>query len=822
MAKNKHLKFLNPQEGLAELVGRTGGGGTEEEKYDEKNYDQMVQNFEASKTDFLHDQSTRHSLRTLDVPQHFDMIELYFQGYYDQPKYESYYYNNFGLSLLHLRYFNQKGLFAINDEEKFNHFFTQIDVFIENIKKNIKNRFDGKILYLKSFTLFSSEEMMGNIDNYELIQLTLVHNNLIDSEAINPQKVSLKAYLHTQSVEFTSNDNLLELSNINQEILNSILNNYDIIYAACSSTGAIIRPNALNIPERTYGFTINNNEDTKLPIVGIIDSGVNRNTPLETIIIIANGDYDLTGTNQYVDEADHGTGIACLTALGNNPIPGYRGDFSATCKLLPIKILSTSRGTISPIKIAKIIRQANSEYNVRLFTLTIGYRDYPLKDNQEFSTYSRVLDELTSELDILIIISTTNNIDDIDLDSEYPDLFDEELSNIASPAESLNNITIGAISRNFEVQGRANCITAFDDCPASFSRKFHYNWEDDLVFNQSNINNKLRKPDVLMPGGDFERYEDRGGGMDPGGLFGIEVLSSDLRNNRIFKTLGTSLSVGLAANLAAKILYNYPNLDMQTVKALIINSSSIPSLGSLFDSFSTNMKNRIFGYGVPDEDRILYSTEDRVTLILEDEIEIGYIKSYPIQLPKYLNNAQRKNGILRIEATICFKFLPKPDNQLLYCPVHMSFVIGKNIPLNSFNETIKLDALGKPRNVTVPNGYNGNSSKNLKLNSGAVGWSQDYYYKSKVLTNVQKIEFNVSRENIVTEENRIKIAIGCEFHKLLPEHDREFYSKAFPFSIVLSIEQLPLKSEILPDLYDEIQLINELEPMIELEAVIDI
>jgi hypothetical protein len=821
MAK-KHLKFLNPQEGLVAFVGRPGGGGTDDKNDEEKNYHQLADRFETSKTNFIHDQASRHLLRTLDIPKHFDIIELYFQGYYDQPTYESYYYTNFGLSLLHLRCFNQKGLFAIADEEKFNHFFNQIDVFIENIKKNKQNNFDGKILYLRNFSMFSSDDMVGNIDNYDLIQLTLVHNNLIDSESINPQKDSLKAYLNKQSIDFTSNDNRLELFNINQEVLNSILNNYDIIFAACSSTGAIIRPNALNIPERTYGFTINNSEDAKLPIVGIIDSGVNRNTPLETIIINADEDYDLTGTDQYVDESDHGTGIACLAALGSNPIPGYRGEFSTTCKLLPIKVLSTSRGTISPSKIAEIIRQANSEYNVRLFTLTIGYKDYPLKDNQEFSTYSRILDELTSELDILIIISTTNNTDDIDLDSEYPGLFDEELSNIASPAESLNNISVGAISRNFEVHGRANCITPFDDCPASFSRKFHYNWEDDSVFNQTNINNKLRKPDVLMPGGDFERYEDRDGGMDPGGLFGIEVLSSDLRNNRIFKALGTSISVGLAANLAAKILYNYPDLDMQTIKALIINSSSVPSLGSLFDNYSTTMKNRIFGYGVPDEDRILYSTEDRVTLILEDEIEIGYIKSYPLHLPRYLNNSQRKNGILRIEATICFKFLPKPDNQLLYCPVHMSFAIGKNIPLNSFHNMIKTDTLGKPRIVSVSDGYNGNSSKNVKLNSGAVGWSQDYYYKAKILTNVQKIELNVSRENIVTEENRIKIAIGCEFHKLLPEHEREFYTKAFPFSIVMSIEQHPLKSEILPDLYDEIQLINELEPIIELEAVIDI
>jgi hypothetical protein len=723
---------------------------------------------------------------------------------------------------LHLRCFNQKGLFAITDVEKFNNFFDQIDVFIDNTKNNKQDTFDGKILFLKDFSMFSSNEMRGNIDNFDLIQLTLVQNNLIDSVSINPQKDSLKDYLKNHNISSTSDHNTLELLNINADILNSILNNYDIIYAACSSTGALIRPTALNTPERTYGFTINNFNDERLPIVGIIDSGVNRNTPLDTIIIDGGEDYDLTGTNQFLDEVDHGTGIACLTALGRDPIPGYNGDFSTACKLLPIKVLNNSRGTLSPNKIAEVIRQANSEHNVRLFTLAIGYTDYPLNDNQEFSRYSQTLDKLTSELDILIIVSTTNNTNNLDIDSEYPELFNDSLSNIASPGESLNNLTVGSIAYNFENKSRTNSITPLDECPSSFSRKFHYNWDDESIFNNSNINNKLRKPDILLPGGDFEIYTNHGGGLDPGGQYGIEVISSDLKNIRIFKCLGTSLSVGLAANLAAKILYNYPALDMQTVKALIINSAYIPKLGNLFDSYSQSMRNRIIGYGIADENRLLYSTKDRVTMILEDEIEIGYIKSYPIQIPKYLNSAHRKNGILSVEATICFKFSPKSDNQLLYCPIHMSFVIGKNIPLEAFHQISKSDNPGNARSIRVADGYNGNSSKNLKLNLGAGGWSQDFYYKAKVFSNVQKIEFNISRGNIISEDNRFKIAIGCEFHKLLPEHNREEYSFAHPFSIILSIEQHPIKSEVFPDLYEEIQLINELEPIIELEADLEL
>src|SRR6056297_1639243 len=76
-------------------------------------------------------------------------------------------------------------------------------------------------------------------------------------------------------------------------------------------------------------------------------------------------------------------------------------------------------------------------------------------------------------------------------------------------------------------------------------------------------------------------------------------------------------------------------------------------------------------------------------------------------------------------------FLPNYHNQLTYCPIHLSFVIGKNLELENYE---------KPEEKKNPLGFNGNSSKEVKLSADG-SWAQDYYLKNKVFSNTQKINF---------------------------------------------------------------------------------
>lgn len=258
----------------------------------------------------------------------------------------------------------------------------------------------------------------------------------------------------------------------------------------------------------------------------------------------------------------------------------------------------------------------------------------------------------------------------------------------------------------------------------------------------------------------------------------------------IMQEVGTSFATPLAANLAAKIIKNYPALSNESVKALIINGASLDLIP--FPSHVSKMRNKIAGHGLVDDFKSLYSDENSATLILEDTIETGKIRIYPINFPKYLieDDLGKKRGVLKITATLCFKFLPIRNNQLSYNPIHMAFSIFKN---QTADDIMKPDKEVKSK---------------LKSN---LSWSQNGRHVSKPLpySNTQKITLNVNIDNLNNETNTFKLALHAKLSEQIIGGIQESYPKKFPFSIVLTIEET-IKNNT-GKLYDEIQLVNEVE-----------
>lgn len=815
-----HLFFRNPVEGTSKLKSRPGGIGSDDKEKDQdpKDYRKMADNFSYCLTKYESDHSIRVANRTEKVSNQFDVIQLTFFAGFDEVKFKSYYIDKFGLELLRLSHFNRKGLFAIENEEKFDIFFEQLKIFITNQRVNDSRQFDPKILFIKSFKLFSTNDRLGNINTYEVIHLSFMGNgSFIDNSVIASQKDDLVVFLEDYGISYEIDDFFGELYHIDEATLRFILDNFDFIYASCSGSGAIITSGKFNTPKREYGFEVTN-PDEELPIIGVIDTGVSSQTPLAPILKGEDGEFDATGTGSFNDLADHGTGVAAFAAFGEKLIPGYQGQVEADAKILPIKIIDGNSGPISQKQVVSLIREAHLKYKVRIFTLTIGYSEFPLNDNQEFSSYAAMLDQLASELDILIFISTTNHfIENLEV-KDYPDKFKESNANIAPPAESMNNITIGATADNFEgcdVFG----LAGNQYHPALYSRKFHYNYDDTDVFNKVKANKCLQKPDLLVGGGDY--YEKSVYGMeilDEEGKTCLEVLSSDL-SERTFKALGTSYSTPIAANFAARLLKAYPDLNMQSIKALLINASEDISFGEIFNDFSETLKRRIGGYGILN-DQILFSTDDKVTMVVEDSVAIDEIKLFPIKLPEYLNEAQRKYGVLKFTTTLCFRFQPKTDHQLLYCPFHVSYAIGRNVPLEDSHLDRKKNEDGKIFTKVIQDGYNGGAADNFKI--ADKGWIQDFYFREKIVSNVQKHGFNAKRQDIIDEENTFKLAVNAAFHKTLTEEDKEMLDKEIPFSLVITVEQQPKSDEQLNSLYDGLVAVNELEAIGEIEQEADI
>ena len=187
------------------------------------------------------------------------------------------------------------------------------------------------------------------------------------------------------------------------------------------------------------------------------------------------------------------------------------------------------------------------------------------------------------------------------------------------------------------------------------------------------------------------------------------------------------------------------------------------------------------------------------------------LKCFSLKLPEYLLDLDHKRqSIINISSTLCFSFEPNIKSEFTYCPIHLSFLLTDNLELENYN----YDRYGK---IILSKGINYNKVSNIKLKNS---WSQDYYFKSKPLSNVQKVNQKLTKEdlrkNIDNDGNiLIKLAINCKLHKLLNDIDKtKIENIPVKYSLVISIEELPYKDKTSGRLYDELSAINNFENII--------
>jgi hypothetical protein len=789
-----HVFFRNPIEGRDKF--RQPSRYIEQKEDDDvKNYRPMRDDFRRCRDNFFTDRTTRikNRNRNLNVPAHLEYIEIHFFDAFNSFKFENVYRTRYGLASVYFKNYNGTGVFAIIERDLFKYFISQLDIFINTADNRDNPEVDKHILFIREFYFLSTERIIQYLELKSYVVINLIKNPELFRSFTLPVESALTNYLKENGIEFylRENDDQIELIDVSAVVLTEIADNFDIIHSVNSYSAGIVRPSLYNTPFKEYGFTIAN-ADENLPVIGIIDTGISNNTPLAPIIINSGNEYNLTGSSVLLDEANHGSAVALFATLGTHLIPNHIGQFEADARLLPIKTMNSSSGSVKISDVERLIRQANAEYQCKIFTLTILF-DHPLKNNESISEYAYMLDRLAFELDIIVFISSGNNFELTEgllnpKPINYPSHFIESGRNICSPADSRNNIVVGAISDNFEFNG-AGVLSTDISFPASYTRKFNFEIND-IIKNSRRISKHLSKPDFVMPGGDVDN-------SISSEETGIKVLST--RTGFFFdRECGTSYSAPLAANLAAKIVRVYPKLsgNMQSVKALIINAANEPNLGNVFNQVKINPA-KLIGKGIPDVENVLYSNENSITFLLEDNISPDQIQIYPLRIPEYLQYLNHKLSVLKITATICYKFKPVQESHISYCPVLVSFGVFGN------------------------NEINNSSSVEYKIKGGE-SWSEDYYYGTKLLSNCQKISFNIKKESLANEDFLLKLAVNCRLHKLLSINQKRELTMNYSFSIAINITELPYKGDLSGNLYSELEAINYLESIADLEANLEV
>ncbi len=725
------------------------GFGKEEEHEDEeaKNYYPIAQAFRVFMNRFESDYRQRLAQRNpaIEVPAHIEYFQILFQSQFVISEFYSQWYNEFGLLGVHFSKFNNEILFAIADRDKFTIFLNNINNFIrKELGEDSQLEYSAKIIYIKEFKLLSTADVLQFRQAGQLMNFRFVDDFPLGKETFSRIYSSLEKYLREKGIEhrFIEQSNNMEVLNATDNQIVEIVQNFDIV---------------------------------------INDQG-----------------YNLTGSSVFTDNVNHGTAIAALAALGKKAYSnGFKGKIQADAKLLSIKVMDTSSNYLSQKEVLDLLYKAKQQYpSIKIFVLTICYESHK-RNNEDCSAYAYALDKFAHATDCLIFICTANNNDAATMNSSYDlNYFFTEGTNICTPAESMNNITVGAAADSLRV-GNFEGISASREFPALYSRKCHIDLP--ALFPKNKINKLYFKPDVIDCGGDYE-YTRSNRFIGSGIRASMEVLSAD-PNESFYNHIGTSFSAPLAANVGVQIQKNYPGIKAQSIKALIVNSASLNLIR--FQRPFAALLNKIAGHGLVSEQKSVFSNDNVITLLLEEEIEPEQLKIFPLNLPSYLSNDDlgKKNGVLRITATLCFSFEPVLNQQLAYCPVHMGFSFFRNQTGDQIQAT---------------------EDEIKSLLKSTLRWSQSGRHVSKPMpyTNTQKIGFSVNVQDLVNEHSTFKLAVNCRINPQLLPGTEHLYQKAHSFSLVVTIEEKLKEDTLTGKLYNEMLLCNSVEniSIIDLEA----
>jgi hypothetical protein len=320
------------------------------------------------------------------------------------------------------------------------------------------------------------------------------------------------------------------------------------------------------------------------------------------------------------------------------------------------------------------------------------------------------------------------------------------------------------------------------------------------LFPKNKINKLYFKPDIIECGGDYE-YSLSNSYIGSGSKASMEVLSA-IPTESFYNHIGTSFSAPLVANIAAQIQKNYPDIRAQSIKALIINGASLNLIR--FPQPLLTLLNKTAGHGLTNERKSIFSNDNSITFLLEEEIEPEQIKIFPLNFPQYLtaDNLGKRNGILRITATLCFSFDPVLNHQLAYCPVHIAFCVFKNQNAEQIMAT---------------------EEEIASLLKSNLRWSQSGRHVSKPIpyTNTQKISFSVNYQDLINESSTFKIAVNCRINPQLLPGTEDGYQIAHPFSIAVMIEENLKDDELTGKLYNEMVLCNSVENISVIDLVVE-
>jgi hypothetical protein len=488
---------------------------------------------------------------------------------------------------------------------------------------------------------------------------------------------------------------LLGRARVNQFSLEALLN-CDLIATVDFPMGTILEePCELLVID--FEPVVDNTLDSNAPLATVLDSGIFSGHPLLSDVIVAEEDYDIIEGSP-IDNNGHGTGVAGIVVYGDFHKCISTKVFKPLVRICNAKVMHDDNG--SPVfnqdkRPERIVKDAieffHREYGCRVFNLSAGNIDMVYNMGRQMP-WAEVLDYLSRELDVIIVVSAGNvsypEIHDFTSREELMEkcrnqLFDHKHKMI-DPATASLCVTVGSITRFDEpelIEGRSVRLSVGPkNSPSVFTRI-------------GKGINKAIKPELVDYGGNYTIHQIYRG--NSGWIRNDRILMEPTLNNnnsRLFKGYcGTSFAAPRITHLTARIeraieeqIEEKPSANL--VRAMLVNSACLTpdiiewaeqSTDKYYDG-KTNPKQerrlRLLGYGKPN-DAWLYSGRNHVTIFSEDSLNLRSFHLYKIPVPiEFLS--------LKCDKKICISMAYNPVTRLSrkdYLSNHLWFEVYRKI-----------------------------------------------------------------------------------------------------------------------------------------------
>jgi len=349
--------------------------------------------------------------------------------------------------------------------------------------------------------------------------------------------------------------------------------------------------------------------------------------------------------------------------------------------------------------------------SVRVVNLSVCDRSRPF--DRGMSSWARLLDWLSWKYNVLFVVSAGNHLHDIELDVPRADLrsltpedrekavitaiaADTRHRRLLSPAETFNGITLAAIHADASTNAPSpNLIDPFTHAGLPSTISAHGPGYRRTI-----------KPDLLLPGGRQFLLEKLGNAHSnailettyfnrpPGQCVAAPGASGEL--DRTVHIRGTSNATALASRWADSLFDVIgqlrsqqgaglsPEYDVVLLKTLLVHGADWADAGTLYESILKNSQNsrtfkdyvgRFLGYGSADMAKLMFCTDQRVTVLGVGKLDDGDGQEFLLPLPPSLSAVTEKR---RLTVTLAW-LTPVNSTRQSYRVAHLWFSPKNNL-----------------------------------------------------------------------------------------------------------------------------------------------